>query len=161
MESKMKYLNITMLILSIAFSGAALAKSKGESHENELKEIILSYNHGLTTKDVDKILSLYSSSPVFMPEYAPAAVGRDAIRKSYEWVFATLKLNGIFHFDEIEIIGDYAMVRTHSTGKFTVIATGVEAGVANTEFFVFKREAKKWKIHRYIFTASAPPANAK
>jgi hypothetical protein len=28
--------------------------------------------------------------------------------------------------------------------------------VANSEFFLFKRENGVWKIHRYIFTASAP-----
>jgi ketosteroid isomerase-like protein len=79
------------------------------------------------------------------------------VRKAYEWVFATLKLNGRFIVHEAEVIGDTAWVRTNSTGRFTIIATGVEADVANSEFFLFKRENGAWKIHRYIFTASAPP----
>jgi len=96
-----------------------------------------------------------------MPEYAPPAVGREAVRKAYEWVFATLKLNGRFIVHEAEVIGDTAWVRTNSTGRFTVIATGVEGDVANSELFVFKRENAAWKIHRYIFTASAPPPPSK
>jgi hypothetical protein len=43
----------------------------------------------------------------------------------------------------------------------TVIATGAKADVANSELFLFKRENGAWKIHRYIFTASAPPPQAK
>ena len=96
-----------------------------------------------------------------MPEYAPPAVGREAVRKAYEWVFATLKLNGHFIVHEAEVIGDRAWVRTNSTGRFTIIATGVEADVANSEFFLFKRENGGWKIHRYIFTASAPLPSTK
>ena len=122
----------------------------------EFAKLIDAYNEALTNKDVAGILKLYSSDPVFIPEYAPPAVGREAVRKAYEWVFATLKLNGRFNIHEAEIVGDRAWVRTTSTGRFTVIATGVEADVANSEFFLFKREAGAWKIHRYIFTTSAP-----
>ncbi len=124
----------------------------------EFAKLIDTYNEGLTTQNVEGILKLYSSDPVFVPEYAPPAVGREAVRKAYEWVFATLKLNGRFIVHEAEIVGDRAWVRTSSTGRFTVIATGVEADFANSEFFLFKREAGAWKIHRYIFTTSAPQA---
>jgi ketosteroid isomerase-like protein len=74
-----------------------------------------------------------------MSEYAPPAAGREAVRKAYEWVFATLKLNGHFIVHEAEVLGDTALVRTNSTGRFTIIATGVQADVANSEFFLFKR----------------------
>ena len=52
-------------------------------------------------------------------------------------------------------------MRTSSTGRLTVIATGVEADLADAELFLFKRENGAWKIHRYIFTASAPPPETK
>jgi len=39
------------------------------------------YQGLLTNKNVDAILELYSADPVFMPEYAPPAVGREAVRK--------------------------------------------------------------------------------
>ena len=57
--------------------------------------------------------------------------------------------------------GKLTTVWTNSTGRFTVIATGVEGDVANSEFFLFKREHGAWKIHRYIFTSSAPPPQPK
>lgn len=134
----------------------ATASTAEDRNVSEIKAMITTYSGLLQRGDVEGILALYSADPVFMPEYAPAAVGRDAVRKAYEWVFATLKLNGEFHFDEIEIHGDFAWARTHSTGKFTVITTGVESDVANNEFFLFKRERGKWKVHRYLFNANAP-----
>ena len=79
-----------------------------------------------------------------MPEYAPPAVGREGVRKAYEWVFATLKLNGRFIVHEAEVIGDTAWVRTNSTGRFTIIATGFEADVANSEFLSV--QAREWRM---------------
>lgn len=153
--------SIFSLAAFAADSGTRTQDNQAESTRRQFEELINTYSAGLTNKDVDGVLELYSSDPVFMPEYAPPAVGREAVRKAYEWVFATLKLNGHFIVHEAEVVGDKAWVRTNSTGRFTVIATGVEADVANSEFFLFKRENGAWKIHRYIFTASAPPPPTK
>jgi ketosteroid isomerase-like protein len=149
------FASIFSLTALAADSGAPSAE-KSESTKAEFEKLLNTYSAGLTSGNVDAVLELYSSDPVFMPEYAPPAVGREAVRKAYEWVFATLKLNGRFIVHEAEVIGDTAWVRTNSTGRFTIIATGFEADVANSEFFLFKRENGVWKIHRYIFTASAP-----
>jgi ketosteroid isomerase-like protein len=129
--------------------------------KDQLEKRLSTYQERLANNDIEGILDLYSSAPVFIPEYAPPAVGRDAVRKAYEWVFATLKLRGRFIVHEAEVVGDTAWVRTNSTGRFTVLATGMEGDVANSELFVFKRENNAWKIHRYIFTSAAPPPAAK
>ena len=139
----------------------AASVEESESTKKQLEKLLNAYQELLTNKNVDGILELYSADPVFMPEYAPPAVGREAVRKTYEWVFANLNLKGQFIFHEAEVIGDSAWIRTNSTGRFTIIATGVEAVIANSELFLFKRENGVWKIHRYIFTASAPPPQAK
>jgi len=139
----------------------AAGAEKSGSTRRQLEELLNAYQGLLTNKNIDAILELYSADPVFMPEYAPPAVGREAVRKAYEWVFANLNLEGKFIFHEAEVIGDSAWVRTNSSGRLTVVATGAKADVANSEFFLFKREDGAWKIHRYIFTASAPPPQAK
>lgn len=123
--------------------------------KGQFENLLSVYQERLTNKNVDGILELYSTDPVFMPEYAPPSVGREAVRKAYEWVFATLNLRGHFIVHEAEVLGDIAWVRTNSTGRFTVMTTGVESDVANSEFFLFKRENGAWKIHRYIFTSAA------
>jgi ketosteroid isomerase-like protein len=139
-------------------STAAASAEASASAKRQIEVLLNSYQERLKNKSIGGILDLYSAAPVFIPEYAPPAVGREAVRKAYEWVFATLNLDGHFIVHEAEIIGDTAWVRTNSTGKFAVIASGVEGDVANSELFVLKRENGAWKIHRYIFTASAPPA---
>ena len=158
---------LVMILGASIFCFAVLAPQRAahaEQSENikeQLEKILDTYQQRLTTQNIEGILELYSAAPVFMPEYAPPAVGREAVRKSYEWVFATLKLKGRFIVHEAEALGDTAWVRTGSTGRFTVIATGLEGDLANSELFVFKREDGAWKIHRYIFTAAAPPPGSK
>jgi ketosteroid isomerase-like protein len=141
-------------------AGADPAAREAENAKAQLEKLITLYSEHLASGDVDGILELYSSEPVFMPEYAPPAVGRAAVRRAYEWVLATLKLNGRFTVHEAEVMGDWAWVRSSALGRFTLIATGAEADIASSELFVFKREDGVWKIHRYIFTTAAPPSAA-
>ena len=136
----------------------ALAAPPSATDDKAIEAVIGKYGDALTAADVDAVMALYSRTPVFMPEYAPQAQGRAAVRSAYESVFATLKLNGRFVIHEVEVVGDQAWARTSSTGRFTVVATGVEAPVNNSELFLFKREDKAWNIHRYLFTSAAPPS---
>ena len=128
----------------------------GQGTKAQFEQLLSTYQQRLATSNIDAVLDLYSADPVFIPEYAPPSVGRQAVRKAYEWVFATLRLNGRFDVHEAEVLGDTAWVRTTSSGRFTVIASGVEGDIANSELFLFKRQNGAWKIHRYIFTSSAP-----
>jgi len=136
------------------------AAREADDSRAQIDKLITLYGVYLTSGNVDGILELYSSAPVFMPEFAPPAVGRAAVRSAYESVFATLKLDGRFTVHEIEVVSDRAWVRTSGSGRFTVLATGVEADIASSELFVFKREDGAWRIHRYIFNTAAPPAGA-
>ena len=153
-------IGLAVLVTPISTAMAQASAEKSEAARTQFANLLDSYQEMLAKNDVDGILGLYSSTPVFMPEYAPPAVGREAVRKTYEWVFATLKLNGQFNVHEAEVVGDTAWVRTTSAGHFTVVANGAQGDIANSELFVFKRENGGWKIHRYIFTSSAPPPQA-
>jgi len=144
---------VTFLLAAVV----PLPSLAAEDAKTAIENLLNTYQEQLSTNDLDGVLGLYSANPVFIPEYAPPAVGRDSVRKAYEWVFANLKLRGQFAFHDVEVIGNTAWVRTTSTGRFRVMATGAEGDVANSELFVLKLEGGAWKIHRYIFTSSAPP----
>jgi ketosteroid isomerase-like protein len=144
---------VTFLLAAIA----PLPTAATEDAKIPIEKLLNTYQERLSNNDIDGILDLYSADPVFIPEYAPPAVGRDSVRKAYEWVFSTLKLRGQFTFHDVEVIGNTAWVRTTSTGHVRVMATGAEGDVANSELFVLKLEGGAWKMHRYIFTSSAPP----
>ena len=144
---------VTFLLAAVV----PLPSLAAEDAKTAIENLLNTYQVRLSNSDLDGILDLYSANPVFIPEYAPPAVGRESVRKAYEWVFATLKLRGQFSFHDVEVIGNTAWVRTTSTGHFLVVASGAEGDVANSELFVLKLEGGAWKVHRYIFTSSAAP----
>jgi uncharacterized protein (TIGR02246 family) len=123
-----------------------------------IKDLIKTYEVALNANDLEKILALYGSEPVFMPQHAPALVGRDAVRAGYKQVFETLKLNIGFEVHEIEEAGDSAWARTSSAGRTRILAAGVEVTEGNNELFIFRREGGEWRIHRYLFATNQPRA---
>jgi uncharacterized protein (TIGR02246 family) len=122
-----------------------------------IQSVLKAYETALNTNDTDTILDLYGADPVFMPQHAPALIGRDAVRAGYEHVFNTIKLAIAFDIHEVEEIGDRAWARTSSAGTQTVLATGEVTQEGNNELFVFRKEGGAWKIHRYLFSTNQPP----
>jgi uncharacterized protein (TIGR02246 family) len=123
-----------------------------------IESLIQRYETALNANDIETILSFYSRAPVFMPQNAPAMVGRDAVRGAYAHVFATIKLNIRFTTYEIETHGDTAWARTSSAGRTRILEAGIDVEEGNNELFVFKREDGEWKIHRYLFATSQASA---
>jgi uncharacterized protein (TIGR02246 family) len=123
-----------------------------------IETLLHNYEAALNSNDIETILSLYSSEPVFMPQHAPAMVGRTAVQAAYQNVFDTIKLNIVFTTHEIEIHGDTGWARTSSGGRTRIRAADIEVEEGNNELFVFRREDGAWKIHRYIFSTTLPRA---
>ena len=123
-----------------------------------IESLIKTYETALNTNDIDTILGLYGTEPVFMSQHAPALVGRDAVRAGYKQVFETIKLNVRFEIHEIQEAGDWAWARTSSTGRTHILVTDIELQEGNNEMFIFRKEAGKWKIHRYLFSTNQPRA---
>jgi uncharacterized protein (TIGR02246 family) len=121
-----------------------------------IRHAIHRYETALNANDIDTILGLYGSEPVFMPQHAPALVGRDAVRAGYQQVFETLKLNIRFEIHEVQQAGDWAWARTTSAGRTRILAAGAEVAEGNNELFVFRLENGAWKIHRYLFSTNRP-----
>lgn len=123
-----------------------------------IQSILRSYESALNSNAIDTILDLFGSEPVFMPQHAPALIGRAAVRAGYEQVFATIKLDVRFEIHEVEEAGDTAWARTSSSGRTKILAAGVEVTEGNNELFIFRRENGAWKIHRYLFATNQPRA---
>ncbi len=123
-----------------------------------IESLIKTYETALNTNDIDAILGLYGTQPVFMPQHAPALVGRDAVRAGYKQVFETIKLNIRFEIHEIQEAGDWAWARTSSAGRTRILVANIELQEGNNELFIFRKEAGEWKIHRYLFSTNQPRA---
>ncbi len=123
-----------------------------------IENTIKAYEAALNSNDIDTILALYGSQPIFMPQHAPALVGHAAVRAGYQQVFDTIKLNVTFTVHEVEVLGDTAWARTSSAGRTRILGADIEVTEGNNELFVFKREIGNWKIHRYLFATNQPRA---
>jgi uncharacterized protein (TIGR02246 family) len=121
-----------------------------------IEALLNAYEQALNTNDIEAILNLYGQAPVFMPQSAPALVGREAVRAGYRQVFDTIKLNVTFEIHELEVLGDTAWARTSSAGRTRILSAGIEVAEGNNELFIFKRENGDWKIHRYLFATTHP-----
>lgn len=121
-----------------------------------IKDLIKTYETALNANDLEKILTLYGSEPVFMPQHAPALIGRDAVRAGYEQVFANLELNIHFDVHELEETGDWAWARTSSAGRTRLLVSNAEVTEGNNELFIFRLEGGQWRIHRYLFSTNQP-----
>ena len=124
---------------------------------HDIETVLRTYEAALNANDIEIILGLYGETPVFMPQHAPALVGRDAVRAGYAHVFDTIKLSVRFDVHEVQEAGEWAWARTSSAGRTRILANGAEITEGNNELFVFRREQGAWKIHRYLFSTNQPP----
>jgi len=147
----MKTLAPLIACVALSFSGPACS-----APTMTINEVIHQYETSLNASDTDNILMLYGKDPIFMPQHAPAQVGRNQVRAAYERGFDTIKLNLKFTVYEIEAFGNLAYARSSSVGKKTIRANDEIVNEDDNELFIFRKEDGDWKIHRYIFSTNIP-----
>ena len=128
--------------------------------EAGIRSTIASYNDALNGGTTTAVLPLYTDDGVFMPPYSQSAVGRFAIEKAYDAVFNELRFNVKFTIAELVVMAPtWAYVRTNSAGTTLHHSTGSTTSEANQELFIFKKsDDGKWRIARYSFSPTNPPA---
>ena len=125
----------------------------------EIEKVMEAYATALKSGDVEGLVGLYTANGVFIRDDMAAVVGRDALRAAYKQVFATLKVDLSFEIRESETSGDMAWLRTTSSGRIKVLATGVESKNAFNTMVVFRREGGAWKIRSYLYASSQAEAD--
>jgi uncharacterized protein (TIGR02246 family) len=132
---------------------------KPADDETAIRSVMASYNDALNRGSTDAALALYAEDGVFMPPHSRSAVGKGAVRKAYDAVFAELKFDVKFTIAELVVMApSWAYVRTNSAGVTGHASTGRTTAEANQELFIFrKREDGGWRIARYSFSPTNPP----
>ena len=143
-----------LTILTFGLLASPIAQA--DTNNTEIQRLISNYESVLNASDTDGVLDLYGKDPTFMPQHAPAQVGRAAVRQAYDNVFTTIKLDVKFTIHEVEVLGDTAWARTSSVGKTRILANNFVVNEGNNELFIFKQENGDWKIHRYLFSTTQP-----
>jgi uncharacterized protein (TIGR02246 family) len=117
------------------------------------------YQDALNQSNTDAVMKLYAEDGVFMPQNSPSSVGAQAVRKAYDAVFDAIKLTVKFDIVEVrQLAPEWAFARTNSAGRVKVNATGETSAEGNQELFVFQKIGDTWKIARYCFSTTNPPA---
>jgi uncharacterized protein (TIGR02246 family) len=143
---------------TIETSVSSSAATVGE--EAAIRRVLASYNDALNGGKTAAVLPLYADDGVFMPPYSPSAVGQAAVGKAYDAVFDELKFHVKFTIAELVVMAPgWAYVRTNSAGTTEHHSTGKTTAEANQELFIFKKGADgRWRIARYSFSPTKPPA---
>jgi len=127
--------------------------------EKAITEVLAKYEDALNQSSTEAVMKLYASDGVFMPQNSPSSVGTEAVRKAYDAVFGAIKLTVKFDIAEVrQLAADWAFARTNSAGSVKVNATGESGSEGNQELFVFQKISGDWKIARYCFSTTNPPA---
>jgi uncharacterized protein (TIGR02246 family) len=127
-------------------------------NEQAVAEVLAAYNAALNSSDTGAVMPLYTDDGVFMPPYSQSAVGREAVRKAYDDVFAAIRLTVKFNVAEIlELSPDWVFARTNSAGTTLTHATGQTSAEGNQELFIFRKDHDgKFRIARYSFSTTNP-----
>ncbi len=119
----------------------------------EIQNLILTYQRSLNEADVDLVRAVYADDAIFIGQPFPTATGIEEIVALYADFFSKLDFNVQFDVQEIELSGDLGFVRSRSHGTIAPKGQNPEGGEGNREIFVVKKIGGDWKFYRYIFNA--------
>jgi uncharacterized protein (TIGR02246 family) len=134
--------------------------AKMTANEQAVAAVLAAYNDALNSSDTNAVMPLYMKDGVFMPPFSPSAIGTEQVRKAYDAVFAAIRLTVKFNIAEIvEMSPEWVFARTNSAGTTLNHATGRTSAEGNQELFIFHKDSdSKFKIARYSFSTTNPPA---
>jgi uncharacterized protein (TIGR02246 family) len=119
----------------------------------EIKNLIKTYQRGLNEANLDLIRSVYSHDAIFIGQPFPTATGIEAIVALYGDFLSKLDLKVQFDILDLELSNDLGFIRTHSHGTIVPKGQKPAGSEGNREIFIVKKFTGAWKVYRYIFNA--------
>ena len=121
--------------------------------------MLKNYETALNANDVEGIARLYTDDAVVLAPNAPSAVGIGAVRTAYTRIFQAIDLDLTFKVAELNIVSpSWVFLRSTSSGVVTILANGAQIPSSNQELFVLHKTHGRWKLARYSFSSTLPPA---
>lgn len=104
-------------------------------------------------------MSLYADDAVLLPQETPTVMGSKAVKQFYVGTFKAIKFDLKFQIAEAQVLSNgWAFLRTTSTGAMKILASGNEVPAHTQELFVLRKDDGQWKLARYSFSSTIPPA---
>ena len=119
----------------------------------EIKQLLQTYQRGLNDADLDLVKSVYADDAVVIGQPFPTATGIREIIALYADFLSKLDFNVQFELLEMELSNDLGFIRTRSHGTIVPKGQKPTASEGNREIFIVKKIQGDWKFYRYIFNA--------
>ena len=119
----------------------------------EIKQLLQTYQRGLNDADLDLVRSVYADEAVVIGQPFPTATGIREIITLYSDFLSKLDFNVQFELLEMELSNDLGFIRTRSHGTIVPKGQKPTGSEGNREIFIVKKIQGDWKFYRYIFNA--------
>ena len=119
----------------------------------EIKNLLQTYQRGLNEANLDLVKSVYANDAVVIGQPFPTATGIEAIITLYADFFSKLDFNVQFDLLEMELRDDLGFIRTRSHGTIVPKGQKPAGSEGNREIFIVKKIQGAWKFYRYIFNS--------
>ena len=135
--------------LVILLTSTALAGQ--DTRESELARFFESLNEAATSGNVDAYTALFVPEGVMFLPNRPPLLGRDHIRRWFDDFQGTVTLvTASYEREQIDIVGDIAIVRSHGTGDYVLDSNG-ERIPANHKFMdILRYRDGSWRLLYHI-----------
>ena len=117
----------------------------------EIKQLLQTYQRGLNDADLDLVRSVYANDADVIGQPFPTATGIQEIIALYADFLSKLDFNVQFESLEMELSNDLGFIRTRSHGTIVPKGQKPTGSEGNREIFIVKRIQGDWKFYRYIF----------
>lgn len=108
--------------------------------------------------DAELYLSHFTEDVVVMATEFPALIGKAELSPAIEGLFGIFNLELPYTVEEVEVLGDWAVVRSSFQYSMTLKEGGETTTRAGKELDVFKRHSdNSWKIYKQCWNYDAPP----
>ena len=119
----------------------------------EIKQLLQTYQGGLNDADLDLVRSVYADDAVVIGQPFPTATGIQEIIALYADFLSKLDFNVQFELLEMELSNNLGFIRTRSHGTIVPKGQKPTGSEGNREIFIVKKIQGDWKYYRYIFNA--------
>lgn len=120
---------------------------------DEINQLLRTYQRALNEADVDLVRSVYTDDAVVIGQPFPTATGIQEIIALYADFLSKLDFNVHFDLLEMELGNDLGYIRTRSHGAIVPKGQKPTGSEGNREIFIVKKVQGHWKFYRYIFNA--------
>lgn len=118
---------------------------------DSVERAVRAYFEALNRSDVDGVVSAFAEDGSLMGDERETATGHVQLRRAFEGIFKTLRLQREPFIDQIREGADMAAALTHTTGTLTVLASNTTMDLPSRELFVLRKFGNGWRITEYMF----------